>query len=89
VTALGKVLKESRAAQAAEIAFVFLLAFAVVFVGWRVVGRDLFARQAVVWVVNLLMLGTVWIGLTVPGRPGSTLAFVSGLPVSARSAVRC
>jgi hypothetical protein len=68
VTALGKALKENRAAQAAEIAFVFLLAFAVVFVGWRVVGSDLFARQAVVWVANLLMLGTVWIGLTVRGQ---------------------
>jgi membrane protease YdiL (CAAX protease family) len=51
-----------------EIACVFLPALAVVFIGWRVVGTDLFARQAVVWVANLLMLGTVWIGLRVSGQ---------------------
>lgn len=68
MTGLGKALKENRAAQATEIACVFLLAFAVVFVGWTVVGSDLFARQAVVWVANLLMLGTVYIGLRVRGQ---------------------
>jgi membrane protease YdiL (CAAX protease family) len=68
MTRLGKALKENRAAQAAEITCVFLMAFVVVFVGWRVVGSDLFARQAVVWVANLLMLATVWIGLRVRGQ---------------------
>lgn len=65
---LGKALKENKTAQAAEIACVFLLAFAVVFIGWRAVGSNLFARQVVVWVANLLMLVTVWIGLRVRGQ---------------------
>jgi CAAX protease family protein len=68
MTGLGKALTENRAAQTAEIACVFLLAFAVVFVGWRIVGSDPFARQAVVWVANLLMLVTVWLGLRVRGQ---------------------
>jgi small-conductance mechanosensitive channel len=54
--------------QVAEIVFVFLLAFAVVAVGWRLVGDALFARQAVVWVANVLMLAAIWIGLRLRGQ---------------------
>lgn len=68
MTDLGAALRENRAAQAAEIASVFLLALAVVFAGWRIVGSNPFARQAVVWVANVLMLGTVWLGLRVRGQ---------------------
>jgi membrane protease YdiL (CAAX protease family) len=60
---LGRALQEDRAAQVAEIVLVFLVAFAVVAVGWRLVGDNPFARQAVVWVANVLMLVTIWIGL--------------------------
>jgi uncharacterized membrane protein YfbV (UPF0208 family) len=49
---LGTALKENRAAQVAEIACVFLPAFAVVSVRWRVVGSNPIARQAFVRVAN-------------------------------------
>lgn len=75
MTGFGRALKENRAAQAAEIACVFSLAVTVVFVGWRVVGSDLFARQVVVWVANLLMLGTVWIGLRARGQTWEHFGF--------------
>lgn len=51
-----------------EVAPVFLVAFVVVFVGWRLVGDDPFARQAVVWVANVGMLVTIWIGLRARGQ---------------------
>ncbi|HXV91577.1 MAG TPA: type II CAAX endopeptidase family protein, partial [Gemmatimonadales bacterium] len=60
---LGRALRTSRVAQATEIALVFLVAAAVVAVGWRLVGANPLGRQAVVWVANILMLVTVWIGL--------------------------
>ncbi|MCI0517172.1 MAG: CPBP family intramembrane metalloprotease [Woeseiaceae bacterium] len=75
MTYLAKVLKENRAAQLAEIAIVFLLSFAVIFVGWNLVGSDLFARQAIVWFANLLMLVTVWLGLRVRGQTWSHFGF--------------
>lgn len=68
MTDLGTALKKNRTAQAAEIGSVFLLAFAVVLIGWRIVGSNPFARQAVVWVANVLMLGTVWLGLRFRGQ---------------------
>lgn len=39
-----------------------------VVVGWHIVGPNLFARQAVVWVANLLMLIAIWIGLRLRGQ---------------------
>ncbi len=65
---LGRALKEHRAVQVAEIVLVFLVAFAVVAVGWRLVGDNPLARQAVVWVANVLMLVTIWIGLRLRGQ---------------------
>lgn len=68
MTTRRRAFKPSRAVQAAEIALVFLVAFAVVSVGWSVVGDDLLGRQAVVWVANVMMLLTIWIGLRVRGQ---------------------
>lgn len=76
---LARLLMESRAAQGAEIAAVFLIATLVISIGWRLVGEGLIARQAVVWVANVLMLLTVWAGLRLRGQSwehfGLTLQF--------------
>jgi hypothetical protein len=64
----SRILAENKAAQLAEIVLVFLVAFVVIGVGWSIVGDDLFARQAVVWVANVLMMVTVWIGLRLRGQ---------------------
>lgn len=51
-----------------EILLVFLVAFAIVAVGWRIVGNDPLARQAVVWVANVAMLLTIWLSLRGRGQ---------------------
>lgn len=56
------------AVNALEILLVVVVAFVVVFVGWRLVGVDAFARQAVIWIANVAMLVTIWIGLRVRGQ---------------------
>lgn len=68
MTRLGQALKENRVAQAAEIMAIFLVAAAVITVGWRLVSGGLLARQAVVWVANVAMLVTVWLGLRLRGQ---------------------
>jgi membrane protease YdiL (CAAX protease family) len=68
MTELGRLLEENRAVQAAEIAVVFLVAFAVVGSGWSLVGESQIARQAVVWVANVAMLITIWVGLRLRGQ---------------------
>ena len=55
-------------ANAIQILLVFLVAFVIVAIGWRLVGDDPFARQAVVWVANVAMLVTIWIGLRIRGQ---------------------
>jgi hypothetical protein len=80
----GAVLRTSKAAVVAEIAIVFLIAAVVVGVGWSLVGPDALHRQAVVWVANVLMLGTVWIGLRVRGHGWADLGLrLRGSGVSA------
>lgn len=65
---LGRPLEGSRAARFVEIMLVFLVAFAVILIGWQFTGNNPLARQAVVWVANVLMLLTVWIGLRLRGQ---------------------
>lgn len=65
---LGRTLERSRVAKAAEIAVLFLIALLVVSTGWTLVGDDVLARQTVVWVANVLMLVTIWIGLRLRGQ---------------------
>lgn len=47
---------------------VFLAAALIIWGGWNVVGDDPFARQAVVWVANVAMLVSIWIGLRARGE---------------------
>jgi membrane protease YdiL (CAAX protease family) len=61
-------LPAERRAVIVEIALVFLVAFLVIAIGWQAVGPDPLGRQAVVWVANVLMLLTIWVGLRVRGQ---------------------
>lgn len=62
-----------RAARVGEILLVFGPALAVVALGWRLVGPNPLARQAVVWVANVLMLAVIWAGLRARGQGWSHL----------------
>ena len=55
-------------ANALEILAVFLTATLIVTIGWSVVGDDPFARQVVVWIANVAMLATIWLGLRLRGQ---------------------
>jgi len=54
--------------QALELVAVFLVAALIVTIGWSVVGDDPFARQVVVWIANVAMLATIWLGLRLRGQ---------------------
>lgn len=51
-----------------QILLVFLIAGVIVWVGWRLVGDGAIAKLAVVWVANVGMLVTIWIGLRIRGQ---------------------
>ncbi len=68
VTRIGRALLTSKLAQVGELAAVFLIALAVIMVGGPLVGENPVARQGVVWVANVLMLVTVWLGLRLRGQ---------------------
>jgi hypothetical protein len=89
MTGLGRALETHRTAQAAEIACVFLVAVVVISVGWRVIGSNLVARQAVVWIANILMLVAVWIGLRVRGQTWESMGLPFRFGGFARWAARC
>jgi len=64
----GRILEQSRPAKLAELALVTLVAVLTVNVGWALVGDEPLARQVVVWVANVLMLSTIWLGLRLRGQ---------------------
>ena len=68
MTKLGQILQENRWAKVAEIAAVFLAAFAVIAIGCKIVGDNMFARQWVVWFANIIMMTIVWLGLRLRGQ---------------------
>jgi membrane protease YdiL (CAAX protease family) len=57
----------------AEMAAVFLAAFAIVAIGWRIVGDGTFARQVVVWIANVAMLTAIGISLRRRGQTPSRI----------------
>jgi len=85
--AAGLALVESRAAKSAEIIVVALAASVTVMGGWALVGESALARQAVVWIANVLMLGLIWLGMRLRGETWSHfgLGFRHG---GARAAIR-
>lgn len=70
-----------------ELALVFVPAAAIMAVGWRIVGSDPLARQAVVWVAYVAMLGAIWIGLHLRGQTWAHFGLRVG-PVSGRTVAR-
>jgi membrane protease YdiL (CAAX protease family) len=68
VTTLGQLLRANRAVQAAELVVVFAVALATITIALPRVGDNPLARQAVVWVANVLMLTLVWLGLRLRGQ---------------------
>ncbi len=47
----------------AEFAIVAILAIVTIAAGWKIAGDGTLARQLVVWVANVTMLATIWLGL--------------------------
>jgi membrane protease YdiL (CAAX protease family) len=67
----------SRGALLIELLAPFALALGVIAVGWRLVPAEPLARQAVVWVANVVMLATLWVALRVRGQSWRAI----GLPI--------
>jgi len=69
-TELGRWLLSSRLAQVGELVAVFVVALAAIAIGTVVTGgsSNPLLYQAVVWVANVLMLLTVWLGLRLRGQ---------------------
>ena len=65
---LGRALLTNKLAQVGELVVVFVVAFAVIMGAGPLVGDNPVARQGVVWVANVLMLVTVWLGLRLRGQ---------------------
>lgn len=67
-SSIGNALLTRRGAKLGEILLLFAVAALVIFVFVPVVGDNPLARQGVVWVANLFMLGIVWLGLHLRGQ---------------------
>lgn len=83
---MGRTLDESTIAKVAEVALVAVVAFVTTAGGWALVGDDAFARQAVVWIANVLMLLLIWLGLHVRGETWAHLGL--SRPRGARALLR-
>lgn len=68
MTRLGRALLTSKPAQVGEIVTVFLVSGAVIWGVGPLVGENPLARYGVVWLANILMLVTVWLGLHLRGQ---------------------
>jgi membrane protease YdiL (CAAX protease family) len=68
LTILGHLLRTNRAAHLADLVVVFAVALAAIAIALPLVGDHPLARQAVVWVANVLMLAVVWLGLRLRGQ---------------------
>lgn len=68
MTRLGQLLTTNRPAQVAELLGVFAPALVTITIAVPLVGDNPLARQAVVWVANVLMLVLVWLGLRLRGQ---------------------
>ena len=68
MTGLGRALLRNKAAQVGEIVALFVVAIAVIGLVGPLAGENPIAGQGVVWVANVLMLVTVWLGLRLRGQ---------------------
>ena len=60
--------RRAGASSALQTMIVFLAACSIIVPGWRLVGDDPFARQAVVWLANVAMLVVIHLGLRARGQ---------------------
>ena len=67
-TGLGRALLTSKLAQVSEIVVVFIIPLSMIMGAEPLVGENSLARQGVVWVAYVLMLGMVWLGLRLRGQ---------------------
>ncbi len=65
---LREALRDNKLAQLGEIVLVFAVAAVVIGLGAPLSGGNPLAFQAVLWVANVLMLTTVWLGLRLRGQ---------------------
>ncbi|TFG86419.1 MAG: CPBP family intramembrane metalloprotease [Gemmatimonadales bacterium] len=68
MAALGQLLLENRAMKIAELLLLFAVALLTITVVLPRMGENPLARQAVIWVANVLMLALVWLGLRLRGQ---------------------
>src|SRR3972149_771437 len=68
VRTLGHLLRANKLAQTAELLVVFAVALVAITVVIPLAGENPLARQSVVWVTNIIMLGIVWQGLRLRGQ---------------------
>lgn len=78
---------KSKVANPVEFLALGLVALVVVLVGWNVVGDDALGRQVVLWVANVMMLATIWVGLRLRGQTWEHLG-LRWRPVDRRGVAR-
>jgi membrane protease YdiL (CAAX protease family) len=67
-TGMRRALLGSKPTQVGELVAVFVVAWAVIALAGPLAGENPVAGQGVVWVANILMLVTVWLGLRLRGQ---------------------
>ena len=65
---IGHLLETNQFAKIAEIILVFLLAFLTIVILLPLAGENLLMVQGVIWIANIVMLITVWLGLRFRGQ---------------------
>jgi hypothetical protein len=68
MTGIGHLLRTNKAAHLADVVAALAVALAAILIVLPLVGDHPLARQAVVWVANVVMLGVVWLGLRLRGQ---------------------
>ncbi len=85
MNSLGNLLQTNKAVQVGEIVIVFAVALVTMAIFVPIAGENLVARQAVIWMANVLMLIMVWLGLQLRGESwesfGLTFRFHGWKPV--------
>ena len=81
---VGQLLASNKPAKIGEIGALFAIAWVVLQLGAPFAGENPLAKQGVVWVANILMLATVWLGLRLRGESCAHLGLRRG-PIDRRA----
>ena len=79
LSTVGELLVSSKAAKIGEIGALFAVAWVVLRLGAPFAGENPLAKQGVVWIANILMLATVWLGLRLRGEGWAHLGLRRGV----------